>query len=450
MLTDLLYVALGLVLTAGTAVFVAAEFSLVALESAQVEAAARRGQADASPRRARSILTALRHLSTNLSGAQVGITLTTVLLGFTTQPALARLFARLFSTSDGAGGAGATLALAGACSVIAVNAVSMVGGELAPKNLALSEPLKAAARVAGPLRWFTTVARPFIWLLQACANGLLRLFGVRPTEELSGVRTAPELASLVRRSAAEGTLAPLLASRLTRSLNWRDLRTIDVMTDRTRMVAVDRSETAAGVIAAAEASGHSTYPVIEGGDRDEVDGIVRLRRAVAVPYERRAEVPVSALMEPAPRVPETAPVGPVLVELRAAGVPMAVVVDEYGGTSGVLTIEDLVEEIVGEVRDEHDPRQVRPRRLADGSWLVPGRLRPDELRDLTGVRVPEDPSYETLGGLVMRALERVPAVGEEAVVPGARLRVEAMTARRVDSLRVWGARGQTSPRRGAA
>jgi CBS domain containing-hemolysin-like protein len=214
------------------------------------------------------------------------------------------------------------------------------------------------------------------------------------------------------------------------------LRAVDVMTDRTRLTWARRDDTATDLIRLARTSGHSTFPVIE-DSIDDVVGLVRLRRAVAVPHERRADVPVAALMDEVMRVPETAQAVPVLVELRASGTPMALVVDEYGGTSGVLTLEDLVEEIVGDVADEHDPRRARPRRAPDGSWRLPGAVRPDELADLAGIRLPESAAYETLGGLVMATLERIPAAGDEVTVGGVRLRVESMLGRRVEALRVW-------------
>ncbi|MDR0432738.1 MAG: hypothetical protein LBH48_05455, partial [Bifidobacteriaceae bacterium] len=267
-------------------------------------------------------------------------------------------------------------------------------------------------------------------------GGLLRLFGVRSVEELPGGRSAAELASVVRRSAAAGTLDETLASRLSRTLGLGQLCAIDAMTDRTRIVSAGRNQTAADVIALACESGHSTLPVIE-GSIDEVVGLVRLRRLIAVPYERRTEVPVSALMEPIMRVPETAALIPVLVDLRASGTPMAIVVDEYGGTSGALTLEDMVEEIVGDVSDEHDPRRTRPRRGADGSWRLPGETRPDELLAMSGIRVPESAAYETLGGLVMASLERIPLAGDEVDIGPVHLRVESMLGRRVETLRVW-------------
>ena len=281
---------------------------------------------------------------------------------------------------------------------------------------------------------FTAALRPVIGVLNGSANAILRRFGVEPREGLSGGRSAQELVALVRRSAQVGTLDEGTAVRLTNSIELNTLAAVDVMTDRTRMEVVEREATAADVVAAARATGHSRFPVID-GSRDDVVGLVHLRRAIAVPYPRRGEVPAGALMDPAPRVPETVRLGPLLVELREQGMQMAVVVDEYGGTAGVVTLEDVIEEIVGEVADEHDPARAGVYRLG-ADWSVPGLLRPDELAEETGVRVPDDPAYETLGGLVMARLGRVPLSGDEVAVDGVRLRVQQMDGRRVARLRV--------------
>ncbi|MFD6445940.1 hemolysin family protein [Promicromonospora sp. NPDC060204] len=465
---DWIMVAVGVLLTAGTAVFVAGEFSLVTIDPAVIgdsddsegdRPGGSRSASSSDPghgaragsgaqpafghgMRDRSVRTALRHLSTELSSAQVGITLTTILLGYTAQPALNSLISSALGSTPVPTAVSA--GLAGVLALILVNAFSMVCGELIPKNFALSAPL-ATARVVVPVqRVFTITFKPLIAVLNGSANALLRRLGVEPREELSGARSASELASLVRRSAEEGTLQESVATLLTNSIELDTLSARDVMTDRLRMSVVDRDATAEDVVALARRTGHSRFPVI-GEDRDDIVGLVHLRRAVGVPHDRRAEVPAAALMVDAPRVPETVRLGPLLVELRGFGLQMAVVVDEYGGTSGVVTLEDVVEELVGDVADEHDPRRAGAARAADGSWIVPGVLRPDELDEYTGIDVPEGAAYETLGGLVMAELGRVPVVGDEVVVgqPGPQglharvtLRVEAMDGRRVERLRV--------------
>jgi CBS domain containing-hemolysin-like protein len=263
---------------------------------------------------------------------------------------------------------------------------------------------------------------------------VLRRVGVEPREELSSARTPQELASLVRRSAEAGTLDASTAALVTRSLGFGERTAADVMTPRLRCTVVHRDETAADVVRLARAGGHSRFPVVHDG-LDDVVGVVHLKRAVAVPPERRTEVPAAALMSPVLMVPETVRLDPLLVQLRAQGLQLAVVVDEYGGTSGVVTLEDVVEEIVGEVADEHDRGRSPGRRLRDGSWAVPGLWRPDELRERTGAPVPDDAAYETVGGFVMAQLGRVPVVGDVVVAGSGSFEVARMDGRRVDRLR---------------
>ncbi|MDO4899471.1 hemolysin family protein [Actinomyces sp.] len=424
-----LMVAVGVLLTAGTALFVAGEFSLVALDPSTVET-----RASAGDRGAARVGRALTRLSTLLSGAQVGITLTTVLLGYTMQAALATLLSGLLSNW-----LAQTVAtgVAAATALIIVNAFSMVVGELIPKNATLSDPMLAARAVTPFLTGFSALLRPVISVLNGTANAILHRMGIEPAEEISGTRSASELAALVRHSADEGVLDVSTAALLTRSIGVGRLTAVDVMTDRGRLHTLTGQDTAADVVVLARATGHSRFPVL-GDDADDVLGIVHLRRVIAVPYEKRSEVPVtsSSLMTPAHRVPETMPLDSLLVELRDTGSQMALVVDEYGGTAGVVTLEDAIEEIVGDVADEHDRRRSGAHADAAGDWLVPGWLRPDELADRAGVRVPDDGPYETLAGLVMTELGRIPEVGAAVETPLARITVAAMEGRRITRLRI--------------
>ncbi|WP_297082129.1 hemolysin family protein [uncultured Demequina sp.] len=424
MTTAWLLVGLGVLLTVGTAVFVAAEFSLVALDPAHV---------DDSDRAGRRVRRALKRLSTQLSGAQVGITLTTVLLGYTAQPALVSLLEVPLSTTPLA--RGAVAGIAGAVSLVLVNAFSMIVGELVPKNAALADPGRTARVVAPWMLAFTASLRPLISLLNRSANGILRLMGIEPREELSGGRSPQELAALVRRSAEAGTLAPSTALLLKNTIELDDLTAIDVMTDRTRMQTLARDASAADVLALARASGHSRFPVL-GYGIDDVLGMVHLRAAIAVPFHERESTPVAELMVEAPTVPETMSMRPLLVELREAGPQCAVVVDEYGGTAGLVTLEDVVEELVGEVADEHDRRRVAAHRTPGGAWVVPGDLRPDEVEEATALCVPESPAYETVAGFVMARLGRVAEVGDEVACDDALIRVERMDGRRIDRVRL--------------
>lgn len=418
----------AVVLTVGTAVFVAAEFSLIALDRSSVERSIASGDA-----RSVGVLSALEHLSTRLSASQVGITFTTLLVGYLAEPSIAALLEGPL-TSAGLPHA-AVEPTAVAVSLLLATGLSMVVGELIPKNLAIAEPLRTAQVVALPLRAFSTVVRPLVALLNGSANAVLRRLGVEPREALSNARTPQELAALVRRSAEAGTLDAGTAELVARSLGFGERTAADVMTPRLRCTVVHRDQSAADVVRLARSSGHSRFPVVD-DDLDDVVGVVHVKKAVSVPLDRRAEVPAAALMSTPLMVPETARLDPLLAQLREQGLQLAVVVDEYGGTSGVVTLEDVVEELVGEVADEHDRSRSAGRRLRDGGWVVPGLWRPDEVRDRAGADVPDDGAYETVGGYVMARLGRVPQVGDVVATDGWRLEVTRMEGRRVDRLRL--------------
>ncbi|MCS4484077.1 hemolysin family protein [Gleimia sp. 6138-11-ORH1] len=430
MLYDLLMIAVGIFLTLGTALFVAAEFSYVALDSASLEA-----RVAAGDNRAKQILSAVKNLSTQLSGAQVGITLTTILLGYTTQVTLTDMFGRLLGWTGLSTFLATTLAVI--IAIIIINGVSMLFGELIPKNLALAAPVKTAGLVTPLQAAFTNLFLPLIKILNGTANRILRAMGIEPMEELSSARSASELAALVRHSAEEGTLDTSTATLLTKSIAIAELTASDVMTHRGRMEYLKESATAAEVVALAKKTGHSRFPIV-GDDSDDILGFVSLRRAISVPFAKRAEVSVlsSSLISPPPRVPETLALAPLLVELRDQGLQIAVVVDEYGGTSGIVTLEDVVEEIVGEVADEHDLRRYGIRRTKDGAWKVPGTLRPDELLERTGIRVPDEGQYDTLAGLMMYQLKRVPELGDTIQIGEAEMEITRMEGRRVEEISV--------------
>jgi CBS domain containing-hemolysin-like protein len=423
---ELIMLAIGLVLTVGTGFFVASEFSLVNIDRSDLEARQARGE-----RGLAISIGALKITSTHLSSAQLGTTLTTLLTGFTMEPAIGALLRGPLG-SIGLPAAAVTV-IASVLGVAVATLLSMIIGELVPKNFALALPLRTAKLVLPFQVGFTWVFRPFVALLNNTANGILRSVGIEPREELSSARTAEELSSLVRRSAKEGSLDRDTATLLARTLVFSGHDASDVMTPRPRVSSVERTDSAQLVIDLARRTGFSRFPVVDDGI-DDVVGFVHVKQAVAVPRERRAEVPVSALQSEALRVPETMKLDVLLGELRGRGYQMAVVVDEYGGTAGVVTLEDLVEELVGEVADEHDRARAGVVRSRD--WLTfPGMLRPDELLERAGVSVPEDGPYETVGGFLMSELGRLAVVGDTVTVDAGTFRIERMDGRRIDRVR---------------
>jgi CBS domain containing-hemolysin-like protein len=354
-----------------------------------------------------------------------------LLTGFTLEPAFSTLLSPPLSA------VGLTQAaipvVATILAVVLATLLSMIIGELVPKNFALALP-RATAKLVIPFQVvFTAVFRPAVSLLNNTANGILRAIGVDPKEELSGARTAEELASLVRRSAQEGSLDRDTATLLARTLAFSDLTAQDVMTPRPRVASIERTESAQDVIELARKTGFSRFPVVDDGI-DDVVGLVHVKQAVAVPREKRADVPVSALQSDTLRVPETMKLDSLLGELRGRGYQMAMVVDEYGGTAGVATLEDLVEELVGEVSDEHDRTKADVVRSRD--WFTfPGILRPDELLERTGVEVPEEGPYETVGGWLMSELGRLPVGGDTVDIEAGQFRIERLDGRRIDRVR---------------
>jgi CBS domain containing-hemolysin-like protein len=426
MSSDIVLLIIGLLLTVGTGFFVASEFTLVNLDRADLEARQERGETMLGP-----TIRALRVTSTHLSSAQLGITLTTLLTGFTLEPAFSS-FLRPPLTALGMP-QDAVPPVATVLAVAFATLLSMIIGELVPKNFALALPRQVSKIVIPFQLGFTAVFKPFVRLLNSSANVILRAIGIEPKEELSSARTADELKSLVRRSASEGALDRDTATLLARTLAFSDHIAADVMTPRPRVASVRRSDTADTVLQLARSTGFSRFPVMD-DDIDDIVGIVHVKQAVAVPRERRPAVPVSALQSDALRVPETMKLDTLLGELRGKGYQMALVVDEYGGTAGVATLEDLVEELVGEVSDEHD--RSRADVVRSRNWLTfPGALRPDELLERADVLVPEDGPYETVAGWVMSELGRIAQVGDTVEIEAGVFRVERMDGRRIDRLR---------------
>lgn len=423
---DYILLGVGLLLTVGTGLFVASEFALVNLDRADLEARQARGES-----RLAMTIAALKITSTHLSSAQLGITLTTLLTGYTMEPAISNLLRPLmlsWGIAEAAVGAIGTVV-----AMVIATVLSMIFGELVPKNFALALP-RATAKLVIPFQTvFTAVFKPTIVVLNGSANGILRNMGIEPKEELSGARSAEELSSLVRRSASAGVLEADTATLLDRSLTFARLTAADVMTARPSMQALAVGDSADDVIQLARRTGLSRFPVYD-DDLDDIVGVVHLKAAVSVPRERRGDVPVGALSTEPLRVPETVHLDSLIAELRSRGYQLAIVVDEYGGTAGLVTLEDLVEEIVGEVSDEHDRSRAGVVRGRD-SITFPGELRPDELRNRTGVQVPESDVYDTVGGFVMSVLERVPATGDTVSLDSGTLEVIRMDGRRVDRVR---------------
>jgi CBS domain containing-hemolysin-like protein len=434
---EVLLILLSLALVAACGAFVAAEFSFITVDRPTVERAAADGD-----RAAARVLAALGSLSTQLSAAQVGITVTNLLIGFLAEPSVARIVDGPLAAAGVPDGAISGLSIVIALAV--ATGITMVFGELVPKNLAIARPLATARAVSGFHQGFTRLFGPAIRFFNNTANAIVRRFGVEPQEELASARSAEELTSLVRRSAERGTLELDTAMLLERSIAFGDRHAADAMTPRVRVQSIAADSDLLATLERARHTGRSRFPVID-GDNDHVVGIIHIKDVMSVPHERRHAVPVRALMAEPVFVPSSVGLDSLLGELQRGGLQMAVVVDEFGAVDGIVTLEDLIEEIVGEVRDEHDKRDDSIRRDADGTWSLSGLLRPDEVARGVGFVLPEDEEYETLGGLVGFRLGRIAQTGDSVVldsVDGERrphrltLTVTAMDGLRVDRVRL--------------
>ncbi|MGW2325140.1 hemolysin family protein [Streptomyces sp. NPDC001700] len=424
-MTEVLLVLLALALTLACAVFVAAEFSLTTVERGELERAAAAGE-----RGAGSALKAARRLTFQLSGAQLGITVTSLVIGMLAEPSLAVL---LRGPLRAAGLGGAASSVASVLGVAISTVVLMVIGELVPKNWAISRPLAVAKVVAGPQRGFTAAFAPLIHHLNNTANRLVRRAGLEPAEELASARTPDELVALARHSAAEGALEPDSAELFVRTLRLSELTAENVMTPRVDVQALEAHASAADAANLTLATGLSRFPVYR-DSLDEVVGTVHIRDVLALDAARRADTPVTELTTAPLLVPDSLPVDRLLDRLRGAHT-MALVIDEYGGTAGVATLEDVVEEVVGDVRDEHDPDET-PALVPSGpgTWEADGAVRLDELSAIA-LTVPEGP-YETVAGLMATALARIPEAGDGIETDGWHLTVLKVDHHRADRVRI--------------
>jgi CBS domain containing-hemolysin-like protein len=430
---EVVSILIGLMLIGACGLFVAAEFSLITVNKNVVRDAAAAGD-----KRSAGVLKAMNTLSTQLSGAQLGITLTNLGIGFLAEPAIAALVVGPLEQTGLAEPLARSVSIV--LALVLATVLTMVFGELVPKNLAIARPLATARAVVGFQRGFSTVTGPLLVFFNGTANRIVRALGIEPQEELASARSPEELTVLVGHSARQGVLPEQTAELVQRSFAFGTRRGHDAMTPGTRMVTLAPEQSVQDLLEQAAATGHSRFPILEPGS-SEVQGIAHVRRALSVPFADRGRTLVSAVMDEPTLMPDTIELDELMDTLRAGGLQMAVLMDETGDVAGLITLEDLVEELVGEVVDEHDPDQGTSQSLPDGTWLLDGALRPDEVTALLGHQVQESPEYDTLAGLLTLQLGAIARVGDriefttEAAhgYPAARivLRVEEMHGARI-------------------
>ncbi|MFF5263543.1 hemolysin family protein [Actinomadura viridis] len=423
MLTGVLGVVAVIVLTAATGYFVAQEFAFVAADRARLTQAADQG--DIAARRA---LKVIGRLSFMLSGAQLGITMTTLVVGFIAKPALAELIEPLLRVAGVP--LGATGAIALATGFVLATLIQMLLGELFPKNLALARAESLARALAASTLVYLTVFGPVIRLFDRSAERLLRAVGVEPVQELHSGATLEELGEIIGRSRGAGTLPADLSGLLERALSFGDRTADEVMVPRPQVSTLPGDATVAELIALIGETGHTNYPVY-GQDVDDVVGVAGVREVADDTLD--PATPIRRIARPALLVPGSQPLYGVTEQMRDTGEEFACVVDEYGGLAGILTFEDIAEELVGEIADETDADEAAPTAAADGSWVVDAGMRIDEVIRLTGLELPEGDAYDTLGGLVMARLRRLPAPADRLTIElesGTRVELEVLTVRR--------------------
>ncbi len=416
-------------LIVANAFFVAAEFGLIAADRSRVNAEAEAGNASAV--RVRRLLA---RLSYHLSGAQLGITVVSLVLGFVAEPSIAALIEGPVESLVGEGSShGVSVALA----LTLATVLHMVLGELVPKNIAIAKPELVTRLLSRPVHGWGIVVRPLVTGLNGVANAIVRRLGIEPRDELDHARSLEELEQLIESAGEHGTLDRNEVELLTRSIRFGDKTVAEALTPRVEVEALAATDTLADLVELSVQTGFSRFPVY-GDDLDDVVGLVEVRAVLACPVgERPATLVTSAMTEPIV-VPESRELTELFGDLRRSGQHLAVVIDEHGGLAGIATLEDLIEEIVGEISDEHDA-PVEPAELTRvegrGAWLLPGSLHIDEVADACGLELPEG-EYETLAGFVLSRLGRIPEPGALFDHDGWRIEVVAMDRLRVATVRV--------------
>lgn len=404
-------------LTAATGYFVAQEFAYVSVDRTRLRQLAAEG--DLAAARALDITA---RLSFTLSGAQFGITVTALLVGYAGEPLIGTGLAELLGIT------GLSYAVRLSVAVLMVLVLStilqMVIGELAPKNLAIARTVPLARALSRSTQAYLRVAGPVIRFFDSASNRLLRLFGIEPVAELVAGVTTEDLEHLIGQSRRGGVLEEDLSRLLVRGLGFRRLTAGQAMTPRVQVVTVGADAPVSDILVLLESSGRSRFPILS-GDVDDVVGVVGLAEVLLVPRALRSTTTAGSIAAPPVLVPATLPLPGALETLRERHRQLAIVVDEYGGFDGVLSLEDIAEEVVGEILDEDDEYDVvRPDPAADGGvggisgggLTLSARLRLDEVEALTGIRLPATHNYDTVGGLVLERLGRIACVGDRIEV----------------------------------
>ncbi|MDP9293828.1 MAG: hemolysin family protein [Actinomycetota bacterium] len=408
--------------------FVAAEFALVRSRRGTLEAEAAEGK-----RGARAAVVLMEDLSRYLSACQVGITLTSLGIGFLGEPAVAKLVEPLFG---GSVSHTVSLGISLAFAYLITTSLHITIGEQVPKIYAIQKAEPVARATAGPLLLFSRIFRPFIGILNAASNTLLRLLGMRGGSGLDEGETPEEIRMLIHQSMTGGKLDPGEAGMLTGVFHLHEQQARQVMTPAPAIVTVDLSEDVETALRRCVTSGHTRVVVTEDDNHDRVKGIVHSNALAQLLLAEGPEAGIEGLVREAPIVPETKPLDDLLADLQRQRSSLAVVIDEYGRTAGIVTVEDIIEEVVGEIDDETDPLGGAVRKLANGDWFVRGHVAITDLHDY-GLELPADSdAYNSVGGFVFGELGRLPKRGDTVAANGYSIRVESVRENRIEAVRI--------------
>src|SRR4051795_3845833 len=438
-MTALLLILAVLVLVLLNGFFVAAEFGLVRARREKLDALVDEGGRPA--RGARLALYQLDNIAEYLSACQLGITLTSIGIGFLGEVALASIL-------DDALGSFLSHAVAAPLSFVVAYVLATSAhitlGEQVPKIYAITHPEAISIRVARPLQWFRVALKPAISALNAASNGMLRVVGVRAeSSEFEEVTRAEDLKMLIAQGVTGGTLDPGEAGMLRGVFHLHEQEARQVMTPIPAVVTVDLSEDVETALRRCISSGHTRLVVTEDDNRDRVRGIVHSNSLARALMAEGPNASIDPLVREAVIVPETKPLDDLLADLQRQRSSMAVVVDEYGRVVGIVTVEDIIEEVVGEIDDETDPAGGHIRRLANGDWFVRGHVAVTDLLDY-GVELPVDTdAYNSVGGFVFAELGRLPKRGDTITADGYSIRVESVRENRIEAVRIRERRAQS-------
>jgi CBS domain containing-hemolysin-like protein len=433
-----LFAVIAVLLVLVNAFFVVAEYALVRSRRERLDALAEEGA-----RGAKLALSQLDRIGEYLAACQVGITMASIGIGAVGEPGIAHLLEHAFPHSVAHGLA---VAVSVVITYVLITSAQSVIGEIVPKLYAIQRAEGLARRTARPLEFFRRLFHPFIFLLNKASYSLLRMLGTDPNAEIEG-GTPEEIKRLIAQSSSGGKLDVGEASMLTGVFHLHEQEARNVMTPIPAVVTVDLAETVEAAVRRCVSTGHSRLVVTEDENQDRVRGIVHVNQLIKLMLNDGTDSQFEALVRPAPLVPETKPLDDLLADLQRERTELAIVIDEYGRTAGIVTIEDIIEEVVGEISDETDPAGGAVRRLANGDWFVRGHVAVSDLEDY-GLELPVDTdAYNSVGGFVFAELGRLPKRGDSITANGYSIRVESVRQNRIEAVRI---RQRRAPATGAA